>query len=83
MAIFVPCARLKPNWLSALHSYLAGQDSMTCSSTLERAVAIAISLYLVTSARSLDLHFSSGMITSCIRVLGSLPESIHPERNIE
>ena len=83
MAISVPCACLKPNWLSAVHRYLASRDSKTCSSTLERAVAVAIGLQLLTSAGSLDLHFSNGMITTCIRVLGSLPESIHPERNID
>ena len=46
-------------------------------------MAIAIGLYLLTSAGSLDLHFGSGMITTCIRVLGSLLERIHPERNID
>ena len=50
---------------------------------LGESCGIAIGLSLLTSAGSLDLHFSSGMITTCIGVLGSLPESIHPERNID
>ena len=40
MDISVPCAGLKPNWLSAVHRHMASRDSKTCSSTLERAVAI-------------------------------------------
>ena len=68
MTISVPCVRLKPNWLSAVHRYLASRDSKTCSSTLERAVAIAIGQQLLTSAGSFDMQFSSGMITGCIRV---------------
>ena len=55
---------------------------MTSSWTLKRAVAIAIGLYLLTSAGSLDLHFSNGMITPCIRVHGNIPVSIQPEINI-
>ena len=58
-------ACLKPNWMSAIHS----RDSKTCSSTLEKAVTIGIGLYLLTSAGSFDLHFSSSMITTCIREL--------------
>ena len=68
IAISVRCAYLKPNWLCAVLRYLASRDS-----TLERAVAIAIGLYLLTSAGSFDLNFSSGMITPCIREFGSLP----------
>ena len=30
-----------------------------------------------------DLHFSSGIITKCIRVLGSLPVGIQPRNNID
>ena len=74
---------LKPNWLSAVHMYLASRDSKTCSSTLERAVTIAIDLQLLTSAGSLGLPLSSGMTTTCTRVLGSLAVSIQPERNID
>ena len=44
MAIDVSCACLKPNWLSAVHRYLLSRNRMTCTSTLERAVAIAIGL---------------------------------------
>ena len=33
MAISVPCAHLKLNWLSAFHRYLASRDSKICSST--------------------------------------------------
>ena len=43
--ISVPCACLKPNWLSAVHRYLASLDSTTCSiKYLGEVVAIAIGL---------------------------------------
>ena len=82
MDISVPCACVKPNWLSAVHSYLASHNSKTCLITSWRTVAIAIGLQFLTSAGSFDLHFSIGIITTCIRVLGSLKVSIQPERNI-
>ena len=82
MTISDPCASLNPNWLSAVHRYLASRDSRTYSSILETAVAIAIRLQLLTFAGSFDLHFRNGM-TMCIRVLGCLQVSIQPERNID
>ena len=47
-------------------------------SGLQLIIIIIIIIILLPSAGSLDLHFSSGMITLCIRVLGSLPVSIQP-----
>ena len=61
------------------------RDSKTNSSTVERAVAIAIGLQLLISAGYFDLHFSSGIITTCKNGLAVayLAASILPERNID
>ena len=82
-AISVPCACLKPNWLSANHRYPWRVATARPAQVPWRELWQLQLQLVLTSSGPFDLHFSCGMITSCIRVLCYLPVRMQPEWNID
>ena len=79
MAISVQCARLKPNWLSAVDRYLASRNSKTCSSTLERALSwnawqlhgliVGVTYWLASTRTNWQRHELIGNVTNWLTTI--------------